>query len=100
MYVLLCTGLAALLALGIAPLAAFLALMVLLLPSSAVVFAVVANVALLADGFPTGPAWQVALVVSVALLARLQVWWLRAAGRRGRDAYVRAPVASGTARGV
>jgi hypothetical protein len=86
LYVLLCAGLAALVALGTAPTLAVPALLVLLLPAAIVPFGIVLNLLFLAEGFPDGWVWQAAFVVFVAVLTGLQAWMFRTMARNWHGA--------------
>jgi hypothetical protein len=103
LYVVVCTGLAALVALGVAPPVSTAVLLVLLLPFAVVGFALALNGAFLAgDGL--GPGWTgAALVVAVAVLAGLQAWGFRAMARNWRRTDVEmhaAPVTTGADTGA
>ena len=84
LYVALCTGLATLLVLGIAPTVAFPTLLVLMLPAGIVPFAVAMNIVFVVDGLPMGSAGQLAFVSFVAAVALLQMWMFRTIARYWR----------------
>jgi hypothetical protein len=82
-YVLLCTGLAIAVVLGIAPPWSFSGLLVLLLPFSIVGFVFLLNLLVLTeDGLTAG--WTGVFVASVTVLAVLQMWVFRAMARNWR----------------
>jgi hypothetical protein len=77
LYVLLCTGLAVLVALGVVGPPALGVLLVLMVPVGIVPLAIGMNVLFALEAFPAGIAGQVAFVLSVAVLAVLQAWAFR-----------------------
>ena len=84
LYVALCTGLATLLVLEIAPTVAFPTLLVLMLPAGIVLFAVAMNIVVVVDGLPMGSAGQLAFVAFVTVVALLQMWMFRTIARYWR----------------
>jgi hypothetical protein len=89
LYVALCTGLAALWVVGVAPTTTLPALLVLLLPAAIVPFGIVLNVLFVAEGFPSeGWVWPLAFVVFVAVLAWAQMRIFRTMARNWRASEV------------
>jgi hypothetical protein len=83
-YVLLCTGLAVLVALGVVGPPALGALFILMIPAGIVPAAIVINVLVALEAVPAGIPGQVAFVLSVAVLAVLQAWMFRTIARNWR----------------
>ena len=77
LYVLVCTGLAVLMALGVAGPPALGALFVLMTPFGIVPFAIGINVLFALETFPAGVPGQVGFVLVVSVLAVLQAWAFR-----------------------
>jgi hypothetical protein len=86
LYVLLCAGLATLMALDVVGPTALGALLVLMTPFGIVPFAIGINVLFALEAFPAGVPGEVALVLSVAVLAVLQAWMFRTMARNWRRA--------------